>query len=393
MRKVLAIAWLRFRLVLRSRGAFISMFLLPLLFTFIFGSMAVGDSAPASSGRRYPVAVVAQDQSLAARMLVETLQQHPQLKVELIDREQMTRRFVDRQIDSGVVIPAGFEEALLAGKAVEVEIVTPPGGNVYLGVGPIIRKETSRLTTDFLLARERAGSGEEAAVRAAYAKVQEDRSRLEVTVRQEQAVRPQAQQVDRATQMGYLGLGFIVTFMMSIVFNMGGVILQEREQHTWGRLLTAPVHRAAILGGYLASFLLVGLFQFTVLMVASRLLFGVHWGPLLPLYTVAAATILCAGGMGLFLAGIVRTSSQQAAVGTLVVNATSMLGGAYWPLDMVGETMRRIGYLTPQAWALQGLRDVLLRGATWEALAMPLTVLVAMAAVFLAAGMLRVRYD
>jgi ABC-2 type transport system permease protein len=60
---------------------------------------------------------------------------------------------------------------------------------------------------------------------------------------------------------------------------------------------------------------------------------------------------------------------------------------------MVSPTMQRIGYLTPQAWAIDGFREVMLRGGAWSGLMWPLVVLLGITAVFLTAGVLRVRYE
>jgi len=84
---------------------------------------------------------------------------------------------------------------------------------------------------------------------------------------------------------------------------------------------------------------------------------------------------------------------QQSAFGILFINATAMLGGVYWDLNSVSAPMRRIGYLTPQAWAIEGFKEVMLLSGAWGAIALPLTVLLGIAAVFMTAGLLRVRYD
>jgi len=73
---------------------------------------------------------------------------------------------------------------------------------------------------------------------------------------------------------------------------------------------------------------------------------------------MAAGTVLSASGMGLFLAGVVRSPEQQSAFGILFINATLMLGEVYWDLDFVSAPLRRIGYLTPQAWAIEGFKAV-----------------------------------
>jgi ABC-2 type transport system permease protein len=141
------------------------------------------------------------------------------------------------------------------------------------------------------------------------------------------------------------------------------------------------------------SFFVTGMFQFTVLVLGTRLLFHIQWGPLLPLFAVGAATVLASAGMGLFLAGLVRTFEQQMAIGVIFVIATSMLGGLFWPLEILSPTMQRIGHLTPQAWAMEGLTEVALRGGTWAGLALPLAVLLGLALVFSAVGVRRVRYE
>jgi len=97
--------------------------------------------------------------------------------------------------------------------------------------------------------------------------------------------------------------------------------------------------------------------------------------------------------MGLILAGLVETLDRHMSAGFLFINAPAMPGGAYWDLSMVSDTMRRIGYMTPQAWAIDGFREVMLRGGAWEGIALPLAVLLGITAVFMTAGLLRVRYE
>jgi ABC-2 type transport system permease protein len=390
MNQAWQIARLQLKRTFQSKANLFMMFFLPLGLTFIVGMMVSGQQTEgAGEGRRYPVAVVDQDGSFASETLVHALQAHPNLNVQVVGQADLKKLFADRKIDSGVLIPAGFEQGLTSGTPTDVQLVTAPGGNVYVGVGPVIRRETTRLAQDYRLAVQARGGS----VGDSYAQIVEQRSKMSSTV----AVRPVTKAVAPAqsgTEMvGQVSVGFTVTFVMMMVFMMSGVILQERQNGTWGRLLTTPTPRHTVLGGYLLSFFLTGMLQFAILVVATRLLFDVAWGPLLPLAAMAAATVLAAGGMGLFLAGMVRSYEQQVTIGVLFINATSMLGGVYWDLSMVSPTMQRIGYLTPQAWAIDGFREVMLRGGAWAGLMWPLVVLLGITAVFLSAGLLRVRYE
>lgn len=48
------------------------------------------------------------------------------------------------------------------------------------------------------------------------------------------------------------------------------------------------------------------------------------------------------GEMVLLIAGIVRTFQQQQAVSALVVTSTSMLGGLFWPIEIVSPLMQSV---------------------------------------------------
>lgn len=386
MKTIFSIAGLQFRLMLRSKATLAVMFGLPLVLTLIFGGM--GQGGPAA----YPVAVVDQDGTAATGQVIAALAADPSLRVRRAAADEVSGLMANYKAVAAVVLPAGFQQALDAGAGPEVQLIMPPAGNLQVAIRPALERAVTAVAGEYALAARLAGPGAGAAdLEAAFATIAAGREQIGVTTAVH-AVETVAA-APRLSNVSERALGFTVMFVMLVVFSMSGVILEERQNGTWGRLLATPAARAQVVAGYVLSFLITGLFQFAVLVTASTLLFGVTWGPLLPLAAVAAALILCAAGLGLFLAGLVRTAEQQRTVGSIVIIATSMLGGVYWPLEFVSATMRRIGYLTPQAWAMDGFREVVLRGGAWAHLVWPLTVHVALAAIFMTAGLSRVRFE
>ncbi|MGB8956665.1 MAG: ABC transporter permease, partial [Tumebacillaceae bacterium] len=132
---------------------------------------------------------------------------------------------------------------------------------------------------------------------------------------------------------------------------------------------------------------------FGLLMVVSSLLFGVQWGDIPTLIVLVSAMMFCVVGLGLFIAGFVKTTEQQSTIGSIVIISTCMLGGIYWPLDIVSDTMRKIADFVPQTWAMEGFTQVVARGGTLADIGTQVAVLLAFAAVFLVAGLTRVRYE
>lgn len=410
MRQALTVARLQMRLVSKSVPLMTVMLAMPLLFTLVLGMLMGGNTGTGTAtGHAYPVAVIDKDGTFASQRLIEVLQGEKNLRLQPNAEGDLKKLFADKRIDSALIIPGAFQAAVATGANPEVQLVAPPGGNLQVGVGPVVRRAAAQVAEDYRLALQvseasssssaGASSGDagastsDAGVREAYARIARDRQAQPVSVSQEPVKRPSARHQSGNYSLGEYALGFAVTFIMIMIFTMAGAILQERQMGTWGRLLTTPASRASLITGYLISFFLTGMLQFVLLLGASTLLFHIQWGPLLPLLAMAAAFVLCSAGMGLFLAGIVRTPEQQGAIGTLLVTATSMLGGVYWPLDFVSNTMRHIGYLTPQAWAMDGFREVVLRGGSWSGLVWPLTVLLLFAVIFMTAGLFRVRYE
>ncbi|HYG58133.1 MAG TPA: ABC transporter permease [Symbiobacteriaceae bacterium] len=400
MRKLLAVATIQFRMTLKSKAALAAMFGMPLALIIIFGVLlgsaldGGSDTAPTPSARIYPIAVIDEDQSLASTLLAESLGREVTLKVRPARRSEVAKLIADAKVSAGFAIPRGFATAVAAGQAPTLELIPAPGSNLDMGISPILQRAADQLAGDYSLALRLAGSTDPAQVRAAMTRVADERTRRGAVVAAEPLVRQAAgQQAVSGGTLNHAALGYTVMSVMMSILMMAGVFLNERQHGTWGRLLTTPTNRTSLLAGYMLSFFVTGIFQFSVLVLGTRLLFGIAWGPLLPLFAVGAALVAASAGLGLFLAGLVRTFEQQTAIGVIFVVATSMLGGLFWPLDILSPTMQRIGHLTPQAWAMEGLTEVALRGGSWAGLVLPLTVLLGLAVVFSAIGVRRVRYE
>ena len=180
--------------------------------------------------------------------------------------------------------------------------------------------------------------------------------------------------------------------MMSLITTIG-VMLQERTEGTWQRILAAPIKRVQILGGYLLGYFLIGWLQFGILALASHFLFQINWGDPLGLLAIGSAFILCSISLALALGGLVKTFQQQQAIATILVTATSMLSGVFWPLELEPPFMQSLAHIFPQYWAMSGFKDLLLRGLDWSTLSTPLLVLCSFSIVFLMFGVWRIKFE
>ncbi|HTU16743.1 MAG TPA: ABC transporter permease [Gemmataceae bacterium] len=165
----------------------------------------------------------------------------------------------------------------------------------------------------------------------------------------------------------YLVPMFVVMFVFFLVLIAGWVFVAERRQGTLRRLQTAPLTRGHILMGKMVPCFALSVGQTLFLLIASRWLFGVRWGPdnwplgeqLAWLLPVVLSTSLAAMGLALLIAAVARSELQVAIYGGLLVLVLAVVGGCVLPREMMPETTQFITLLTPQGWALDAYRELL----------------------------------
>ncbi len=172
--------------------------------------------------------------------------------------------------------------------------------------------------------------------------------------------------------LGYFGY-FFVFLLTGISF------LRERVGGTLERLLATPVTRGEIVLGYSLGFGLFATLQVIVLtlFVLSRVDVPAI-GPI-PSFTIgldvasagspAVAFLLAlflalgAVNLGIFLSTFARTELQVIQFIPLVIVPQGLLGGIFWPVDRLPDVLQVVAHALPMTYAVDGLREVMLKGA------------------------------
>jgi ABC-2 type transport system permease protein len=170
----------------------------------------------------------------------------------------------------------------------------------------------------------------------------------------------------------------MLQFAIAGLLVSASLIVAERKNRCLQRLLTTSTSRLQILvGHYLAIFTQI-LCQFVILIAFGQLLLRVNYlrDPAATLL-VATSAAACIAALGLLI-GALACSEEQAIVFSLVpMFLLAGLGGAWVPLEVAGPTFEVIGHFSPVAWALDGFKNVVLRGLGVQAVLLPVSVLIA----------------
>ena len=189
--------------------------------------------------------------------------------------------------------------------------------------------------------------------------------------------------------------GIAVMFLLFGAVGGAGSLLEEEESQTLERLMCSSLGMTRLLAGKWLLLTIVGVAQVTVMFAWAQAVFGVDLLGHLPGFAVmTVVTAGAASSLALALAAACRTRAQLNAVAIVLILTMSALGGSMVPRYVMSGTMREIGWLTFNAWALDGYTKVFWRGLPLRALWPEVAVLVAAAvALLLLARLLARRWE
>jgi ABC-2 type transport system permease protein len=139
---------------------------------------------------------------------------------------------------------------------------------------------------------------------------------------------------------------------------------QEQITGTLEALLATPAPTSSVILFSAAYDLLRATLFAGVLMVVAVAFFGVDFetGPAAIAAGAVTVPILLVlfASLGVLLAAFTIVFKQTTAVLGLAVSALALLGGVYFPVDLLPEPLNAIGEILPFTWGLEVLRDALL---------------------------------
>ncbi len=386
MRKIVTICGLELKRILKKKQSYIVMFLMPLLFTFIFGGLSSGESS-----EKTKVLLVDQDHSNLSKEFTHQLKESNSLfTIETVSESKMTLLLESKKAAAALVIPYGFEEEIKTKKEPEMTFLTIPEFTSSGPIKEIVGNQLMKLRLMVSASSEWSRySGD--AWPVMYEKIESNASETSFHIRK-MNVEEKSSTAD-INGASRVAPGFSIMFVMIMIMSVTGTILEARSSGVWSRLLIAPASRFEIAAGYLLFFFIIGFIQFALLIVSTHYLFGVHWGDPLALLLLMVALLLAVVGMGLLIATLVKTVEQQAAIGNVVVVATCMISGVYWPLEIEPEFMQKIAQFLPQTWAMSGFTELLTNGGEVVDIIGNIGLLFGFAVLFLVIGMSRVKFE
>lgn len=165
--------------------------------------------------------------------------------------------------------------------------------------------------------------------------------------------------------LDYFGAAFIGLVVFFLVFVTTSVsFLRERSQGTLERLFASAIRRAEIVVGYMIGFTLVALVQAAVVLVFCLYVLKLHnSGNVLLIFLMEVLLVVAAVNLGIFLSTFAKSEFQAVQFIPLVVVPQVLLSGIIVPVASEPGWMQAVSRVLPLTYAVDGLRDLMLKGA------------------------------
>jgi ABC-2 type transport system permease protein len=346
--------------VRRDRATMMAALSIPIFQLILFGFLD-------QTVRHVPTVVVDQDRTSASRELVQQLEATDTFRVvEVTSNPQEAReRIIQGRAKVGVVLPPKFGAARTG---------ADPGEHASMLV--LIDGSDSVVSAQAL-----------AAVNGLASKVNLDAVSERIGAAAEPVLdaHPLILFNPSGRTANYIIPGLVAILLQIVATLLTAVALvREREKGTLEQLLVTPVHPLGLMLGKLVPYLLLGMGEMILILLAMRFIFSVPIrGNLLFLFAMAVVYLFALLALGLFVSTRARTQAQAQQMSQLFILPSIFLSGYIFPVSGLPWPLYALGRILPATHMVEIMRGVVLRGAGLMDLLPNVLALLALCAVLL----------
>lgn len=355
--------WNNLRRILRSRVNIIFMIILPVVLILFIMSTGIGKG-------NLVCGVVDLDDTEFTRDFIRSAQS--QSIVKKISEGEINAKLVNQTIDCAVVIQKGFTEKLIRGEATRIKSYSLQETNQ---TAPLMTNINSYLNSARNIAVSSGGSSEKfyqglavynnGSFGVDYETVKNKEILFEKTS---------------------IALGFLVMSMLFLSSFAPMIMIRDKENRTFFRIISAPITMRKYMLTNIASFFAVSIIQILLIFFFLTQVVRAELGStVFEMIILSLIFSLVCVSMGVAINTISRDARQSGLISSLVLSPLCMLGGCWWPIDFMPDILQKIANFVPTTWIMRSY-DKVLHGAGIGGTMNEILVMLAFAAVFFLLG-------
>jgi ABC-2 type transport system permease protein len=376
MMKLLKIAWKDFRITYRDLTELLLMIAAPLAMTLVMSFAFSGTSSTGFSS--IPVALINLDDGMTGEMIKNALfsndvQEYIAVE-EFTSLEEARKELDNDKLGAVIMIPSNASTLFNATQdedianieefAVDIQLYTNPvrpnsGMIVESILDSILTQFNAGFTGGLIGFSELLNQGLVTIDELSNGLGEEIGQKIEPLFNENQAailIETQywQEEKDEFNWLSYMAPSMAILYLGFSMTTSARSILNERENGTFNRLLASPTSAVVIIAGKMVGTFLIGLIQVFVFIIASIPLLGIKWGNPGTLILFTCVLVMASASWGIVIASLAKNGGQASALGTAVNLIFAAIAGNFVPRGSYPEWLQQIGYLTPNAWGIEG---------------------------------------
>ena len=186
--------------------------------------------------------------------------------------------------------------------------------------------------------------------------------------------------------------GMILVFIGTIVTSLG--VVRERQAGTMEQLAVMPLRPRDVFIGKIAPYFLVAALDLLIVLMAGLWIFDVPFeGSFVTMGVGAILFLFVTLGIGVLISTVSENQGQAIQLAIISLLPQVLLSGMMFPLEAMPTAIRYIGYALPLTYFIDIARGVMVRGAPFDSLLLPLGMLALLGLAAFSLAVLRFRRD
>lgn len=336
MKRILHLAFIDIRIMVRDKMYFFWSLLFPLFFILVFGNLYKNNNADVNAS----LAVLNRDRGQWGAYFIEKIKA-PHIDLQMVDAEP-------EKFNRILIIPGDFSQKIEEKAAQELIFKKDSSASMEAAaqVETKIIQAIAKVITELILHPETG---------TFFDKKQEFRDIIEI-----KPGFPEGAILKVPTGFDHTIPGTLVQFLIMMVLVYGGItVMEDRQRGILSRVLYSPVSIPQMWSGKFIGRLIMGIMQALILLITGKIFFNMNLGNILLTALTVIFFSMTIASLGILIGSIFR--KEDLIVGTAILFSVlfAALGGCWWPIEIVSETVRNVGKITPSYWAMDAFHQII----------------------------------
>ncbi|MEJ9212657.1 ABC transporter permease [Bacillus smithii] len=314
------------------------------------------------------VGIVNHDQNKITSDTIKFLEGLKNVKVTEIDDSKVKDNIISGTLDCVITFEKGYTTSVLNRHPSHIEITSIKGAEITGFVKSYLYQYIDNIAT-----LSRAANGNQTTFETMYKHFQHSGFQLKTQ---------SLADTSKNNEMSNQTIGFLIMIMLYSAGSLTEIILLEKENRTYFRLLSTPINARK----YILSNIIVNMIVMTaqVLITLTALTSVFHINMNMPIWEAAAVMLLFALisiGISLIIVAFSTSRNTANALQNVIVSPTCLLAGCFWPVEIMPKTIQKVADFLPQRWTLDTITK-LQDGHSFSSLYLNLLILFSFAIAF-----------